>query len=773
MTRLPTLLDAEIAKAMQSRDPATRLDVAAQTVVPQDLAARLRDPIDRATKVPNEESRPQTDGREAELTRQAKARNALLDRLGLRRSSDGTLQLKDQMTLQQLPGLGSQRPARPGDARPGIETLAALPPPPVAEESVNPQALSAFSDALGRSMDDLLVQSNGQPTMIESLAMDSLTAVFMKLNIDNPLDTTEMQNQLEQALHEMRELQIQNVKKQLQEFDKMLKEAMASAMSGFFMAAIMAAIIAAIIAAILLGIIAAIIVAIIVMVVMMIVKQQIQAMIEKKAAEARKQAEQMAQKAIEQIDQGIEAERQRRMEEIAALSLVGPDGEPLTSESMRARLQPRLVEALMKITNILDTEGAAAAEAQGPGIIHDAMFSELLALGIPEDRADALAWAIAAETMTNLANKVGRKDDANEVGRNDDGTDDGVVNPTPLPGEAPGRHPGQTINPNSVTNSATDDGPPAGQVPVVDAGPPGRHPSEILGVGLGSLTAPPAETINPNNVPISATDDGPPAGIAPGIDENLETRPPGRNPSEMLGMGLSGQPVLSSENPERNLDETLNPNSVPINATNDIPPAGIAPGINENLETRPPGRHPSEMLGMGLDSLTALSNDVPSAGIAPVINESIDARPPGRNPSEMLGMGLDSPTALSESNEALAALLASTIVKEGERIAVHRVPAESIHRIGESLATRGIEATLRDEAMREKTIAPSTMLGMGAILYGSLPAELLAGDLKEDIDARQIIAQVATAKDRALEALLTVGNQSRTATEQIQRTTNV
>ncbi len=570
MTRVPTHIDIETAK------PTTRLDLPAGKPLAQpELDVRLREASVRPATVTGDGSRPSTGQRDARHEIEG-----LLARLGLARAADGSLALKDELSLAALPGLSAQGPTALAGVLPGLKSIAATAPVPLAPEVKNPQALAAFADGMGRGLDDLFNQAAGQPNFLDSLAADSLTAAFMRLNIQNPLDTTAMQQQLEQALSTMRALAIETVQKQLQVLHEKLKEALASAMKSFLGAAIMAAIIAAIVVAIVASIVAAVVVAVVIMVVAMMVKEQIKAMAEKKIDEVKAEAQRQAEAAIRQIDQAIDAERQRRLQEIAAMSLVGPDGQPLTDESLQGLLKPRLVNALMQVTAILDARGPEAAAEEGPQIIHDAMYDELLALGIPPEMADGMAWQITLETMNNLATKLGQ----------------------PASPEAPPDE--QTSPPDS-----------------------GRHPGDVV-------------------APVSAE----PEADDPGAE-----------------------------------------------------PASVTPPDT--------GRHPSDAAG----AMTAA------------------------------GATLGGP--------ALA------LVDELQRALSSRVPPGTVDRLGEALTSRGVDATLREEMLREPSLAPFALLGLVAVVDGGVDAERLhTGELMQEL---------SLAKDRALTALVEVGSESRRAVERL------
>lgn len=601
--RLPTLLDNESAKS-QGRDPAARTDIASQVQHPHQ-EMKVREASVRASEVQNQQTRTDPEGRQRAEARKAgvdapppglakgEAKlDALLDRLGLSRGADGTLHLQDSVTLQALPGMGGKSLA---EVLPGLQTLPTQGPPPIYVDPTNPAALAAFTDALGRGLDDVMVQTAGQPSLIDKISADTLTATFMKLNIEDQLDSAATRQQLEEALSNLRKQMIENIKKQMQELYKQLKEAMASAMSGFFMAAIMAAIIAAIIVALIASIIIAIIVAVVVMMVMMLVKQMIQGMIEKKIEEAKKTAEQKAAKAYEQIDAELDSQRERMLQEMAAAALVDENGNPLTSDSMKAQLQPELVKALKQVTGILDADGPDAAIDQGPQIIHDAMYDELITMNMPHEQADAMAWAITQEAMQNLEDRIGRND----------------VPPPDDPIEIP--------DPD-----------------------PGRHPGDIAGTIV---------------------------------------------PDETIAQEISDDPVID------------------------------------------PGRHPSEMA-----AYTA---------------------------------------ALESSQAALSAILTTPLVGQAEADFTSKLSPELISRLGESLMTNGVEATLRDEVLAERSIAPAAMLGLGAVVSGSLPSDVIAGESLDDLNARDVLNQISEAKDRALEALNSVGEESRLASEQLHRPTSV
>jgi len=581
MTRLPTLVD-ENAKITTPKDVQPQQAVSQQPVDQQKLP---QDPTQKVTASMGDQTRADT--RDPGTPQSLKQVVLLLDKLGLRRGADGNLVLNDQVSVEKLadPKHKSVAPRGKGAK---LDTLPKLAPVAVTTKGVKPESLDAA---------------------------DSLTAAFLKVNIENPFDTVENRNKINQLASDMRQLLIENIKKELKALWDRMKEALASMSSSFFLVAIIAAIIIALIFSI--------IVAIIVMIIMMVVMQVVKGMIQKKIEAAKAAALREADRVQQEGERQIEAERVRQLEELANMSLIDENGDKITDEKLLERLQPKLVEALIKVTMILDQDGAAAAEDQGPQIIHDAMYDELMAMGIQvpeglpegeaptqEELADQLAWAITAETMQNFADKVGRKEDE------------------PVESDAP---------------------PP--EEPDV-----GRNPGDVV------PGAPPAAETTPAEQDTTIADE------EPAIDEEPAT---GRSPDDLLGaMG----------------------------------------GFTASLP---------------VDDLLKLA--------------------------EMA----DSP-----------------LIQQARQLVLEKVPPEVLSRITDSLVTKGIEATLREELLREPSIAPAATLGLSAVLHGSLGEEQAEAVLSGQTELSELTKILVDSKDRALEALTEVGGEGARAAQQLQHPTH-
>ncbi len=450
--------------------------------------------LDRVAQT-DESGRTRQEGRDRG-EQQSSVIEALVHKAGFRRATDGSLQILDQVILQELKNLGPKPLIGAQDLAKAMATMSALGPPPVGPQTVNAAALGSFVGSLSRGVDDVARQTNGAPRMIDTVAGESLTAAFLKLNILDPNESLEMQRQLDEALTNLQQQMIQEMRKKLDNLFKQLEEALASAMGSLFMGAILAAIVAAIVVAIMVSIVAAVIVAVVIMAVMQMVIGQIKAQAKAAMAQARAAAERQAEQMEQMIKDQIAQIREEEMRKIQEATPVGADGQPLTEDEIRARLEPRLVDALMEVTFIFDQDGPEAAKDQGPQIIHDAMYDELIEMGLSHENADGAAWAIAAETMASLAGKLGIEAEGTEA-------PPATVTPAaPSVAESEGRHPGDILD-----NDATVVNP----VPSTDVGPleapsDGRHPSELLGDDvsgmLGSLGIPPAALEAIANSPI-------------------------------------------------------------------------------------------------------------------------------------------------------------------------------------------------------------------------------------------------------------------------------
>jgi hypothetical protein len=681
MSRQPTTIDAAASRPLTTATE--ELQRANQPLPTPPIPAH-----ERVAEVPRDQNLLRARLADDNRPRDGQRLDPVLDRLGLVRTKDGGLRFHDRFSIKELAGLRAQAAAT------GLEharaSLPAMGPLPITQTPIDALALESFASALGRSFDDILQPAPGEspvsgnrvdgggfidkvskdslanslakiheggPIDFNKLSADSLTAVFLRLNIDNPLDAVQMQNQLDEALSKMRQLAITEARAKIEEMARKMRELAAAVCSAIFMVAIIIAILIAIIIALLLSIIVAIIVALVLIIAAAVVKQMLMSKAEKAIEEGCRKAMAMA---MQEIDKRIEEERKKALQQMAEASLVGPDGKPIRSPTIRAAVQDDLAVALGKVLDIAKNQGMDAAKAQGPQLIHDSIYPDLLEIGIPPEKADLLAWAITEESMKNLANAVQ----------------------------------------------------PPGSVPV---GADGKAltDAEIKARLEPKLTAAMAQVTQ------IADSQGSAAAAAQGpqlIHDALL--------DELKAMGLS--------------DEYADKYAWAISQE-----AMTLLGIR----VATPGQAPSPGTSTPAD---------PDPAIPPA------SAPGGRRPGEIL-----------EGSGSFTALLGSTLVDDLTPVLLGLVPEARTADLVTAVSTQGPEAALCAALTSDDSMAPVTMLGMTAFVSGAFGDDEMQRILAGELDAQSLATALASAKDRALEALLRVGGHSQEAEARLQRPSNV